>query len=130
MDSTLLTAIGKATTEQSQATKTTMEKLAQLLNSYCASHPDASIRFHASYMLLAVESDASYLSVVKGRSREAGYFYLSNTQATPSTTFKPNGAVHVSCHVMREVLSSAAEAEELGDLFHNGKETCPPTHCP
>ena len=75
-------------------------------------------------MLLAVESDASYLSVVKGRSRAAGYFYLTNKQTTPSADFKPNGAVHVLCHIMREVLSSAAEAE-LGALFHNGKEACP-----
>jgi hypothetical protein len=38
--------------------------------------------------------------------------------------YKPNGAVHVLCHIMREVLSSAAEAE-LGALFHNGKKACP-----
>ena len=101
-----------------------MEKLAQLLN-YCATHPDASVRFTASDMLLAVESDASYLSVAKGRSRAAGYFYLTNHQAMPSSsTFKPNGAVHVLCHIMRKVLSSAAEAK-LGALFHNGKEACP-----
>jgi hypothetical protein len=75
-------------------------------------------------MVLAVESDASYLSVVKARSRAAGYFYLTNTPANASDAFKPNGAVHVLCHIMREVLSSAAEAE-LGALFHNGKEACP-----
>jgi hypothetical protein len=65
------TAIGKLATEQSQATTTTREKLAQLLN-YCAAHPDATIRFTASDKILAVESDALYLSVVKGRSRAAG----------------------------------------------------------
>jgi hypothetical protein len=123
IDSTLLTAIGELATEQSHGTQTTMTKLAQLLN-YCATHPDASVRFTASDMLLAVESDASYLSVAKGRSRAAGYFYLTNKQATPSSAFNPNGAVHVLCHIMREVLSSAAEAE-LGALFHNGKEACP-----
>ena len=123
IDSTLLTAIGELATEQSQSTTHTMEKLAQLLN-YCATHPDASVRFTASDMLLAVESDASYLSVAKGRSRAAGYFYLTNHQVAPSAVYKPNGAVHVLCHIMREVLSSAAEAE-LGALFHNGKEACP-----
>ena len=40
------------------------------------------------------------------------------TTSTPSLTLAPNGAVHVLCHIMREVLSSAAEAE-LGALFHN-----------
>jgi len=123
IDSTMLTAIGELATEQTQATKTTMDKLAQLLN-YCASHPDATIRFTASDMILAVESDASYLSVVKGRSRAAGYFFLTNKTTSPFGPFKPNGAVHVMCHIMREVLSSAAEAE-LGALFHNGKEACP-----
>jgi hypothetical protein len=71
------TAIGELATEQSQATQSTMEKLSQLLN-YCAAHPDATVRFTASDMILAVESDASYLSVVEGRSRAAGYFLLTN----------------------------------------------------
>ena len=123
IDSTMLTAIGELATEQSQATNSTMEKLSQLLN-YCAAHPDAVVRFTASDMILAVESDASYLSVVKGRSRAAGYFFLTNKLVTPASSYQPNGAVHVLCHIMREVLSSAAEAE-LGALFHNGKEACP-----
>jgi hypothetical protein len=41
-------------------------------------NPDAIVRFTASNMVLAVESDASYLSVVKARSCAAGYFYLTN----------------------------------------------------
>jgi hypothetical protein len=123
IDSTLLTAIGELATEQSEGTKTTMDKLSQLLN-YCATHPNATVRFTASDMILAVESDASYLSVIKARSRAAGYFYLTNAPSTPTAELKPNGAVHVLCHIMREVLSSAAEAE-LGALFHNGKEACP-----
>ncbi|KAI2499391.1 Reverse transcriptase (RNA-dependent DNA polymerase) [Fragilaria crotonensis] len=87
-----------------------MEKLSQLLN-YCATNPNATVRFTASDMLLAVESDASYLSVVKAHSRAAGYFYLTNVPTTPTAPLKPNGAIHVLCHIMREVLSSAAEAE-------------------
>jgi hypothetical protein len=35
-----------------------------------------------------------------------------------------NGAINVPCKILREVLSSAAEAE-LGGLFHNGKEAVP-----
>ena len=123
IDSTMLTAIGDLATEQSQATKATMEKLAQLLN-YCAVHPNATVRFTASDMILAVESDASYLSVVKGRSRTAGYFFLTNKRTSPNDPYKSNGAVHVLCHIMREVLSSAAEAE-VGALIHNGKEAFP-----
>ena len=122
IDSALLTAIGELATEQLQATTTTLNKLSQLLNNWAA-HPDATVRFTASDMILAVESDASNLSVVKGRSRAAGYF-LTNKPKTPDGPFKPNGAVHILCHTMREVLSSATEAE-LGALFHNGKEACP-----
>ena len=123
IDSTLLTAIGELATEQSEGTQATMQKLSQLLN-YCATHPDATVRFSASDMILAIESDASYLSVIKARSRAAGYFFLTNATVSPTAPLKPNGAVHVLCHIMREVLSSAAEAE-LGALFHNGKEACP-----
>ncbi|KAI2502114.1 Reverse transcriptase (RNA-dependent DNA polymerase) [Fragilaria crotonensis] len=117
IDSTLLTAIGELATEQLGGTASTMDKLAQLLN-YCATHRDATVRFHASDILLA------YLSVIKARSRAAGYFYLTHKTTKPTDAYKPNGAVHVLCHIMREVLSSAAEAE-LGALFHNGKEVCP-----
>ena len=126
IDSTMLTAIGELAIEQSQATKSTMDKLSQLLLNYCAAHhPDATIRFTASDMILAVESDASYLSVMKGRSRAAGYFFLTNKRSSPTSSYKPNnGAVHIICHIMREVLSGAAEAE-LGAFFHNGKEACP-----
>jgi len=123
IDSTLLTAIGELATEQAGGTKATMEKLTQLLN-YCATHPDAIIRYTASDMILAIESDASYLSVTKARSRAAGFFFLTNALNSPTDSYKANGALHVLCHIMREVLSSAAEAE-LGALFHNGKEACP-----
>ena len=102
-----------------------MDKLVQLLN-YCATHPDASVRFTASNMILAIESDTSYLSVTKGRSRAAGYFYLlTNKPPSPSGNLNQT-APSISCasQVMHEVLSSAAEAE-LGALFHNEKEACP-----
>jgi hypothetical protein len=40
-----------------------------------------------------------------------------------------NGAsIHVPCHIMRKVLSSAAEAK-LAGVFHNGKEACPLRAC-
>ena len=50
--------------------------------------------------------------------------HISPLRCSPTSSYKPNGAVHILCHIMREVLSSAAEAE-LGALFHNGKEACP-----
>jgi hypothetical protein len=123
VNSTMLTSIGELATQQSAGTKQTMDALTQLLN-YAASHPEATVRYTASDMILAIKSDASYLSVSKARSRAAGYFFLTNKRATTTDPYTANGTVHVLCQVMREVLSSAAEAE-LGALFHNGKEACP-----
>jgi hypothetical protein len=97
----------------------------------CATHPVATIRYIASDMVLWVESDASYLTAPKARSRAAGYHCLSsrpkNPNKAPDPTDPPppsNGAISILCRIMREVLSSAAEAE-LASLFHNGKEACP-----
>jgi hypothetical protein len=83
IDSTLLTAIGELATEQLTGIAATMAKLSQLLN-YCATNPYATVCFTTSGMLLAVESDASYLSAVKTRSRAAGYFYLTSLPSKPT----------------------------------------------
>jgi hypothetical protein len=130
VDSTMLVAIGEITTQQAKGTQATMQSITQLLN-YCATHPAASIRYIASDMCLHIDSDASYLSVSKARSRVAGFHYLSSKprdpNKAPSSTDPPppaNGAILTPCHIMREVVSSAAEAE-LGGLFYNGKEACP-----
>jgi hypothetical protein len=103
-----------------------MQAALQLLD-YCATNPEATIRYHASDMILHVESDASYLSESKARSRAGGYHYLSSqplsvpTATTPPVP--PNGPVHILCQIMSEVMSSASEAE-LAAIFHNMKEAC------
>jgi hypothetical protein len=134
VDSTMLVAISALASQQTHVTKTTLEGITQLLN-YCATHPDATVRFIASDMILHVESDASYLTAPKARSRAAGYHFLSSLPSDPSKpppTTAPappsNGAVDVFCQVLREVVSSAAEAE-LAALFHNGKNACPLRIC-
>jgi hypothetical protein len=127
VDCTMIPAIGSIATQQANATKATMKAITQLLN-YCATHPDAVVPYYASDMVLYIESDASYLSETKARSRAAGYHYhLSNHPPHPDQPPAPtdpsppmNGAIVVPCKVMREVLSSASEAEE--DL-HRTKDT-------
>jgi hypothetical protein len=42
---------------------------------YLATHPDATIRYHASDMVLHIHSDASYLSVSNAHSRLGGLFF-------------------------------------------------------
>jgi hypothetical protein len=130
VDSTLVTALGTIATQQSTPTAKTMNAILQTLD-YCATNPEAVVRFHASDMVLHIDSDASYLSAPKARSRAAGYHYLSTRPQDPNKAPEPtdpappnNGAIHVMCNIMREVLASAAEAE-LAALFHNGREACP-----
>jgi hypothetical protein len=74
VDPTVLMPLNDIATEQ---TKVTERKTAtgQLLD-YLATHPDAKVRFHASYMIFHIHSDASYLSVSKARSRLGGILYL------------------------------------------------------
>jgi hypothetical protein len=61
-------------------------------------------------MTLQIHSDASYLSVTKGRSCAGGHIYLGTT--TKSTTPLLNsGAVLTISSIIKHVMSSAAEAE-------------------
>ena len=130
----MLPAIGTLASQQAHGTKATLQALTQLLN-YCATHPDATVRFIASDMVLHIDSDASYLSAPKARSRASGYHFLSSRPKDPTKPPQPddpppphNGAINVFCQILREVVSSAAEAE-LAGLFHNGKEACPIRVC-
>ena len=84
---------------------------------YLHIYPNDYLRYHASDMVLHIDSDAAYLVAPKARSRIAGYFYLSDH---PNITKHPklNGAVLVECKTLRHVVSSAAEAEVAG-IFHN-----------
>ena len=71
VDSTLLTALSAIAARQSNGTQVVTEACHQLLD-YVAMHPDAGIRYHVCDMILAVHTDASYLSEPGGKSRAAG----------------------------------------------------------
>ena len=82
-------------------------------------------------MQLCGHTDASYLFVSKARSRAAAYFYLSADDGAllpPNHESKlparPNGAIHVMSTVMRQVISSATEAE-FGATFYSCKCAVP-----
>jgi hypothetical protein len=68
VDPTVLMPLNDIATEQKKATERIQAATNQLLD-YLATHPDATIRYHASYMILHIHSDASYLSVSNARSR-------------------------------------------------------------
>ena len=48
---------------------------------YLHTHPDAVVGFHASDIILYIESDAAYLILPQACSRVASIFYLSNATA-------------------------------------------------
>jgi hypothetical protein len=126
VDLTMLPALGTLAAQQSAPTKHTIQALTQFLN-YAASHPDAIIRYRASDMILSVESDCSYLSEPKARSRWAGFHFLGEHNDTGIAT-RLNGPIHVPCQILKEIVSSAAEGE-LAGVFHNAKEACPIRIC-
>jgi Reverse transcriptase (RNA-dependent DNA polymerase) len=118
VDSSMLVALGSLASAQSKATINTMKAANQLLD-YAATHPDAKVRYHPSDMVLHVHSDASYLSETEARSRAGGISFL----AGPELTKNINGAVHIHSSIMKNVLSSATEAE-VGALYHNAHDAC------
>ena len=86
-------------------------------------NPKASIIYRASDMQLNIERDTAYLVCPQARSRVGGYHYLSNTVGT-----KFNGPITVIAKVIKNVMSSAAEAE-VGALFMNAQEAIPFRKC-
>ena len=68
----------------------------QLLD-YLASQEDAIITYHTSYMILAADSDTSYLSKPNARSRAGSHFFLSfHAEIAPI-----NGAVLNITHIIK-----------------------------
>ena len=88
----------------------------QLLD-YLTSHKEAVLTYAASDMVLAVHSNASYLSEIEARSRAGGHFFLSNNAPVPQN----NGAILNVAQIIKNVMSLATEAE-LGALFIMAKE--------
>ena len=72
---TIVATISSITSRQATATEQLEKEVTQFLD-YCATHPNAGVRFMASDMVLCLHSDASYLSEPRAKSRAAGHFYM------------------------------------------------------
>ncbi len=114
VDPTILMALSEISSQQTAPTENTMKHVNQFLN-YMWAHPDAVVQYHASDMILNVRSDASYLSTPKAHSQAGGYFFLGSLPRD-GDPIKLNGAIHISCTILKLVAASAAEAK-LGALF-------------
>jgi hypothetical protein len=117
--STLLVALSSLASAQAAPTAYTLELVKWLLN-YAVTQPDAILTYEKNDMILAVHSDASYLSEAAARSRVGGHFFCSTDVEDP-----PNiGAILNISKIITAVMSSAAEAE-LGALYINAREAVP-----
>jgi hypothetical protein len=77
VDPIVLIPLNDIATEQTKVTEKNQAATNQMLD-YLATHPDTTIRYHASDMILNIHSNASYLSVSNTRSRLRGLFFLGN----------------------------------------------------
>jgi hypothetical protein len=109
VDPTVLMALSKISSQESAPTENTMIRVNQFLD-YMWTHPNAKIRYRASDMILNVHSDALYLSAPKAHNRAGGYFFLSSLPRN-GDPIKLNGAIHVTCTILKLVAASVAEAE-------------------
>ena len=119
VDSKVLVTLSSIASAQAAPTELTLLLIKQLLD-YVATHPDAILTYEKSDMVLAVHSDASYLSEPKARSRAGGHFFLTTEDNEPPT----NGAILNISKNMTSVMSSAADAE-LGAIYINACEAVP-----
>ena len=103
----------------------TLKKCNQLLD-YVSWHPNATIRYYASDMVLNIDSDAAYLVLPRAWSRLAGHYFLSSNPG-PNRTVLPNGPILTECKTIKHVVSSATEAETAA-LFHNAQMARPIRH--
>ena len=84
VDSTMLTALSAIASEQATPTENTMKKCKKFLD-YAASQEEAILPYKKSDLVLAIHSDASYLSESKARSRAGGVGSWQGIKKYPRT---------------------------------------------
>jgi hypothetical protein len=120
VDPTVLMPLNDIATEQTRATEKTQAATNQLVD-YLVTHPYANIRYHASYIILYIHSDASYLSVSNARSHLGGLFLCGDKPPQDDT---PNGFILNVASVIKNIVASAAESE-VGACFQNSQSGAP-----
>jgi hypothetical protein len=76
VNSTILVGLSSLAAAQAKPTKQTLSLVKWLLD-YIATNPDTILTYKKSNRVLAVHSDASYLSEPSARSRVGGHFFCS-----------------------------------------------------
>ncbi len=83
----MLSTIGS---KQTKGTENTLEKACQVLD-YLAMHPDGTVRFRATDMVMNIHSDASWLREPNACSRACRHFFMGFLP-TDGKPIKLNGA--------------------------------------
>jgi hypothetical protein len=120
VDPAVLMPLNDITTDQTKATEKTQAATNQM-SDYLATHPYATIRYHASGMVLHIHSDASYISVSNAGSRLGGLFFFGNKSPKQEAL---NGSILNVAAVIKNVVATAAESE-VGACFHNAQSGAP-----
>ena len=86
---------------------------------YLNTYPNAKLRYYAGQMNLKVDSNATCLVLPNARTCVAGHFYLeSSLHPNKAYPGKNNAPLLTECYTLKNIVSSAAEAECSG-IFHN-----------
>jgi hypothetical protein len=104
IDSTAMVAINSISSEQAKATENTAKKVTRLLN-YFATHPDATLQYSKSGMVLKLHTDAAYLVEPRARSRHGAHYWRGTLGIDDD-----NGAIKNNASIIKPVVSSVAEA--------------------
>jgi hypothetical protein len=120
VNSTMLTALGSIATQQANFTKNTMIKVEQYLD-YASLHPDTILTYHASNMVLAAHSYASYLSEANAHSQAGGQLFMSSDIPCPHN----NSLGLTIAHIIKAVMS--CRGQNQGSLHQlPGSSPCLP----
>ena len=124
---TMLVAMNIIATAQDHATTTTMVGIIWLLN-YAAIHPDVTLHYSSSDMILHVTIYASYLCeelacIQYGCHVSLAGQFIKNGEELPTLPTK-NIDIHTLCQITNTVMSSAVESE-IGNTSLNSKYTLP-----
>jgi hypothetical protein len=120
VDLTVRLPINDIATEQTKATKKTQAATTQLLD-YLATHPDATLGYHTSDMILHIHRDTSYLSVSNAQIRLGVMFFLGNKSPEQDTL---NGSILNVASIIKNVVASA-DKSEVGACFYNAQSGAP-----
>jgi hypothetical protein len=112
VDPNVLMPLNDIATEHTKATGKPQAATNKLLD-YLATHQDATIRYHASDMILHIHSDASYLSVSNARSRLGGLSFLGNKSPKQD---KLNGSILNVASVIKTVARTNPSAQRATQL--------------